>query len=161
MIMILCIVSPLRSKQHKSKLILESGIYTRISPLFTFVKTAPIDDQKVSLPPYSIITVHDAQVGIAYLKGELEILEPGEHWLNAKSNQIFLAFLPTTEQVKSLKNIDILTSDGLMVRVKGSVSFRIVDPRRAVVNIGYEGDHTNKVSLNIFSRSILISQNST
>ena len=83
-------------------MILESGIYTRISPLFEFKKSAAIDDQRVQLSPFSIITVHQSQVGIAYNRGQLSILKPGEHWLNAQENQLFLSMLPTTEQVKAL-----------------------------------------------------------
>ncbi len=33
--------------------------------------------------------------------------------------------------------LDILTSDGLLVRIKGSVSFRVRDPDRALKNIGH------------------------
>jgi hypothetical protein len=35
-----------------------------------------------------------------------------------------------------MKTLDILTSDGLMVRIKGSISFRVSDPERAIKHIG-------------------------
>lgn len=57
-------------------------------------------------------------------------------WTHPSCTQ-FLGFLPTTEQVREMSVLDILTSDGLLVRIKGSVSFRVRDPDRALKNIGH------------------------
>lgn len=50
---------------------------------------------------------------------------PGTHPLFGERNEEFVGFLETTEQVRDLATLDILTSDGLMVRIHGSISFRI------------------------------------
>jgi hypothetical protein len=118
-------------------LLLAPGIYQRKSPLFNFKRSVNVDRQYVDLEPFFIITVFDGQVGIAFKGGVLSVLNPGEHWLNAEQNEEFLGFLPTTEQVREMSVLDILTSDGLLVRIKGSVSFRIRDPDKAMKNIGH------------------------
>ncbi len=118
-------------------LLLAPGIYQRKSPLFKFKRSVNVDRQYEDLEPFYIITVFDGQVGVAFKGGVLAILEPGEHWLNAEQNEEFLGFLPTTEQVREMSTLDILTSDGLLVRIKGSVSFRIRNPDKAMKNIGH------------------------
>lgn len=52
----------------------------------------------------------------------------------------------TCNLVRDMKQLDILTSDGLMVRIKGSISFRVSDPERAIKHIGesVEGLEKNK-----------------
>jgi regulator of protease activity HflC (stomatin/prohibitin superfamily) len=113
-----------------------AGIYYFHSPLFNYVGSAKINTRNVRLGPFHIVTVDDGRVGIAYDNGVLNILPPGEHWLNAKNNQTFRAFLPTTEQVRQLRTLEVLTNDGLVVQVIGSITFHIADPHKAVLNIG-------------------------
>jgi regulator of protease activity HflC (stomatin/prohibitin superfamily) len=117
-------------------MILTEGIYQRVSPLFKFVRSKRIDQAVVDLKPFSVITVDEGRVGVCYDRGQLSVLLPGEHWLNAEKNQKFLSFLPTTQQVKGLKTLEVLTTDGLLVRIKGSITFRIQDPHTAIINIG-------------------------
>jgi regulator of protease activity HflC (stomatin/prohibitin superfamily) len=59
-----------------------------------------------------------------------------EYALHNSTTRLHSDFLSTTQQVRELRTLDVLTSDGLMVRVKGSVTFRICNPRLAIVNIG-------------------------
>jgi hypothetical protein len=117
-------------------ILLKAGIYYFVEPLFRFVKALAIDMRLAELAPYTVVTVDEGRVGIAYDRGSLAILSPGEHMLDAQKNQKFLDFLPTTQQVRELKTLDILTNDGLMVRLQGSLTFRIKDPHKAVLNIG-------------------------
>lgn len=46
-----------------------------------------VDRQFVDLEPFYIITVFDGQVGVAFKSGVLDVLQPGEHWLNAEKNE--------------------------------------------------------------------------
>ena len=75
-------------------------------------------------------------MGVAYKGGRLEILHPGPNFLYAEKNDEFLGLIPTTEQDFSLKDIDVLTSDGLAVKCEASLAFRIRNPLLAVRNIG-------------------------
>lgn len=45
---------------------LKPGVYTRLSPLFQFLKSVPVDEQVVELGPYIIVTPFDGEVGIAF-----------------------------------------------------------------------------------------------
>jgi regulator of protease activity HflC (stomatin/prohibitin superfamily) len=121
-------------------LMFTAGIYYFVSPLFKFEASSRINTNRATLGPFEIVTIDDGRVGIAYDKGILRILPPGEHWLNAQSNEKFLDFLPTTQQVRQLKTLDILTNDGLVVRVIGSITFRIADPHKAVMHIGSDDE---------------------
>ena len=70
--------------------------------MFKFHEMKPIISQEVILEPWSVITgtpltsslstanflVWDGQVGIAYNRGVLKVLNPGEHVLNAEENQV-------------------------------------------------------------------------
>lgn len=134
--------------------VFNAGIYYFVSPLFKWVKSVKIDTTVASLDSFCIVTVDEGRVGIAYDRGVLRILKPGEHWLNAQDNQKFLDFLPTTQQVRQLKTLDVLTNDGLMVRIQGSITFRVIDPHKAVLNIGSDDENRMKQVSNDITRRI-------
>jgi len=121
-------------------LLLKPGIHTINSPIFKFGRTAPNTDQVVDLNPFKIVTVRDGQVGVAYRRGVLDVLNPGEHSLNAETNDCFLDFLPVTKQVRQLKPIDILTSSGFFLRTRGSIAFHISNPKKTLVCVGNSQD---------------------
>ena len=117
-------------------LLLSPGVYTRVSPVFSFKKAVNVDQQIVRLNPFTVVTTFTSQVGVAYKRGVLAVLQPGTTILSAEHNEEFVGFLEMTEQVRDLKMIEILTSDGLAVGVHGSISFRISSPVLAITNIG-------------------------
>ncbi len=55
-------------------LLLQPGIYTRVSPTFQFKKACPVDEQVVELNPFLVITVFTSQVGVAYKRGAKKML---------------------------------------------------------------------------------------
>jgi regulator of protease activity HflC (stomatin/prohibitin superfamily) len=126
--------------EGNTPLLLEAGIYEWVSPLFEFVKAVSVDQDVVDLQPYTIVTVDDGRVGVCYRRGILSVLKPGEHWLSSEVNERFVGFLPMTQQVRELKPLDVLTNDGLMVRIKGSITFSICDPEVAVIHIGSDSE---------------------
>ncbi len=89
--------------------LLAPGIYTRVSPVFKFLRALPVDEQVVDLSPFLVITVFTSQIGIAYKRGMLHVLPPGTHILYSEKNEEFVGFIEMTEQVRDLKKIEILT----------------------------------------------------
>lgn len=133
-----------------------AGIYHFVSPLFKYERSVKIDVTVAKLDSFCVVTVDEGRVGIAYDRGVLRILDPGEHWMNAQENQKFLDFLPTTQQVRELKTLEVLTNDGLVVKVLGSITFRIISPHKAVLNIGSSSaeakdKHAGAITQSIFS----------
>jgi regulator of protease activity HflC (stomatin/prohibitin superfamily) len=117
-------------------LLLLPGVHTINSSIFRYDSSAPNDKQVVNLAPYTVVTVRDGEVGVGYRRGVLSVLEPGEHWLNSQVNEVFVDFLPTTKQVMLLKPLDVLTSDGLILRVRGSICFHISNPIKTLKTVG-------------------------
>ncbi len=90
--------------------LLSPGIYTRVSPVFKFLRALPVDEQVVDLDPFfHVITVFTSQIGISYKRGMLHVLPPGTHILYSEKNEEFVGFIEMTEQVRDLKMIEILT----------------------------------------------------
>ena len=132
------------AQDGEKPLLLSPGVYTRVSPVFSFKKAVNVDQQIVRLSPFTVVTTFTSQVGVAYKRGVLAVLMPGTTILSAEHNEEFIGFLEMTEQVRDLKMIEILTSDGLAVRIHGSISFRISNPVLAITNIGDSSEQNKR-----------------
>ena len=83
---------------------------------------------------FSKVTVYEFERGLKYSRGRfVGVVEPGQHWIYRPRTQIRkLDIRPT---FVSVPGQDVLTSDGVSLRVSLAAEYEIVDPALAVNSV--------------------------
>jgi regulator of protease activity HflC (stomatin/prohibitin superfamily) len=80
------------------------------------------------------VTVYEFERGLKYSRGRfVGGVEPGQHWIYAPKTQI--RKLDVRPTFVSVPGQDVLTADGVTLRVSLAVEYEIVDPERAVNSV--------------------------
>lgn len=90
-----------------------------------------MDLDEVDLGPKKIVTIKNGYVGVAYVKGVLQILREGRHELNLPDER-FSRVLSLQQEVVELPELDIKTTDNIQVKCHAVLNYRIRDPTKAV-----------------------------
>eukprot|EP01111_Echinosteliopsis_oligospora_P010958 TRINITY_DN3499_c0_g1_i1.p1 TRINITY_DN3499_c0_g1~~TRINITY_DN3499_c0_g1_i1.p1 ORF type:complete len:707 (-),score=228.05 TRINITY_DN3499_c0_g1_i1:9-2129(-) len=119
-------------------------MYEVDSPSFNFVNTVSAAQKEIVLGSKKRIVVYDGEVGISYINGKLEILQPKTHVFDA-AERIFSGFLSTRQQSLFLiedgsrdQFLRCDTKDFVEVGLKAAVFYRISDPEKCLLSVGNE-----------------------
>jgi regulator of protease activity HflC (stomatin/prohibitin superfamily) len=157
------------------------GIYEVDSLNFVFEKSIPAIEKKIVLGSKMRIIVCEGEVGISYVNGKLEILQPNTHIFDT-TRRIFVCFLSTKQQVIQLSETEdfevdnkgrpkqkeyILkcdTKDFVAVGIKATVFYKISNPALALVTVGDQAaitkliEETSTATLQGIMRSSALNQ---
>eukprot|EP01113_Clastostelium_recurvatum_P040721 TRINITY_DN635_c0_g1_i1.p1 TRINITY_DN635_c0_g1~~TRINITY_DN635_c0_g1_i1.p1 ORF type:complete len:706 (+),score=230.23 TRINITY_DN635_c0_g1_i1:77-2194(+) len=129
---------------NKPVFIEKPDFYEVDSPNFTFVKCVNSYEKMIILGSMKRIIVYDGEVGVSYVNGKLDILQPNTHIFDAVE-RVFRGFLSTKQQAIGLiedGNKDGLlhcdTKDFVEVGIKAAVFYKIGDPATALLTVGEE-----------------------
>ena len=128
--------------------ILAPGLYQWNSPTVRFISSEDTKREKVSLGPYTLITVPDGHVCTSFNNGDLVVLgwngAGGSEGVRTSSRTFFLNdpkwivgnYLPTQTQTDKLEANDLLTKDNVEILMVAMSQWRIMDPWLAVQRCG-------------------------
>jgi regulator of protease activity HflC (stomatin/prohibitin superfamily) len=129
---------------NKPILIDEPGIYEKDDPTFIFDKCVAATTKKISLGSRTRVIVYDGEVGVSYVKGKLDILDPNTYMFDT-NDRIFSGFISTKQQAIVLLEdgskdpfLRCDTKDFVEVGIKAAVFFRISDPKLTLLTVGDE-----------------------
>jgi len=129
-------------EDNKPVFVDKPDIYEVDSPNFTFVKCVPASEKQIQLGSRKRIVVYDGEVGISYVNGKLDILQPKEHVFDA-AERVFVNFLSTRQQSIPLGDgsssghyLRCDTKDFVEIGIQAAVFYRISDPEKAVLTVG-------------------------
>lgn len=144
-------------EDNKPVFIETPGIFEVDSPTFAFIKCEPASEKQVMLGSRKRIVVYDGEVGISYVNGKLDILQPKAHIFDA-AERVFVNFLSTRQQLTPLTDAAPIqraeggkkqvetgnnsgylrcdTKDFVEIGIKAAVFYRIGDPEKALLTIG-------------------------
>lgn len=124
----------------------EPGIYNFDSPSFTFVRSACVTEKLIELGTKKIVTVFSGEAGLSYNRGELCILQPGQHVIDDAAH-VVQGFLSTQQKSvrlapagpdKNREEPDLLiceTKDFVKVGIRADVFYSIKDPEKAMQQV--------------------------
>lgn len=93
------------------------------------------------------IIVCDGEIGVSYVTGKLDILQPDTYVFDDTNDRIFAGFMSTRQQTLPLVDPDAKDGDPWLrcdtkelveVGIKAAVFFRVSDPRLTLTTIGDE-----------------------
>jgi len=149
-------------EDNKPVFIETPGIFEVDSPTFAFIKCEPASEKQIQLGSRKRIVVYDGEVGISYVNGKLDILQPKAHIFDA-AERVFVNFLSTRQQLTPLTDAAPIpradnkskekakeekesgihngylrcdTKDFVEIGIKAAVFYRIGDPEKALLTIG-------------------------
>jgi len=129
---------------NKPVFIEKPDFYEVDSPNFTFVNCVNAFEKQIILGSCKRIIVYDGEVGISYVNGKLDILQPNTHVFDAVE-RIFKGFLSTKQQAIPLIEpgskdafLRCDTKDFVEVGLKAAVFYRIGDPAKSLITVGDE-----------------------
>jgi len=148
-------------EDNKPVFIETPGIFEVDSPTFAFMKCEPASEKQIMLGSRKRIVVYDGEVGISYVNGKLDILQPKAHIFDA-AERVFVNFLSTRQQLTPLTDAAPIpraeaknkqkegeresagnngylrcdTKDFVEIGIKAAVFYRIGDPEKALLTIG-------------------------
>jgi len=136
---------------NKPVFIEKPDFYEVDSPNFTFVKCVNSFEKEIILGSCKRVIVYDGEVGISYVSGKLDILQPNTHVFDAV-DRIFKGFLSTKQQAVPLVDASAKddwlrcdTKDFVEIGIKAAVFYRISDPALALISVGDEKAITNLI----------------
>jgi len=113
--------------------LLSQGRHIIKSNTFTFHGFVTLRDRTTILDQIQVIRVEMGWIGYCYRAGNLEIMEPGLHLIAPPDR--FGDFLSTQLAILDLPEGVHDTSDYVPLAIKAAVFYRIVDARKALLNI--------------------------
>lgn len=129
-------------EDNKPVFIETAGVFEVDSPTFAFVRCELASEKQVQLGSRKRIVVYDGEVGISYVNGKLDILQPKAHTFDA-AERVFVNFLSTRQQLTPLTDAGVGTGflrcdtkDFVEIGIKAAVFYRIGDPERALLTVG-------------------------
>lgn len=114
--------------------ILSAGLHLIKAPYQQFNQIVDVTAKDYMIGTNRNVTVYSGEVGIAYKDGKLAILEPGRYQLD-QTKEIFSGFMSTQQQDHHYEMM-VSTKDLVDIKLKGSVFFRVTDPKKIVEKFG-------------------------
>jgi len=127
---------------NKPVFIEKPDFYQVDSPSFTFVNCVNSSEKMIILGSSKRIVVYDGEVGVSYVNGRLDILQPNTHVFDSVE-RIFAGFLSTKQQSIHLLEpgskdlfLHCDTKEFVEIGVKAAVFYRICDPAKSLLTVG-------------------------
>ncbi|KAF0975223.1 hypothetical protein FDP41_005976 [Naegleria fowleri] len=131
--------------QSKPLFIQDPGVYEVDSIDFVFEQCVPISSKLVALGSSMRIVVYDGEIGITYLKGKLDVLQPNTYIFHDSVLRTFEGYLstklntiPLIEDGSKENFLRCDTKDLVELGIKASCSYRIGDPKLTLTTVGKE-----------------------
>jgi regulator of protease activity HflC (stomatin/prohibitin superfamily) len=85
----------------------------------------------IKIPKFKRVIVYEYQRGLKYKKGRfVATLDPGLHWISAATSSIFVVDI--RPEFITIQGQDVLTSDGVSIKISLAAEFQVIDPNLAV-----------------------------
>ncbi len=95
------------------------------------VRPRSLSEKVIELGPYKIITVESGFIAKTVDKGNLTILNEGQHLLTEAAH-VFDGFVPVKQETKRLEEVTAYTDDNVGISLHADVQYQIVDPDTAI-----------------------------
>lgn len=116
---------------------LEPGIEAVDDANFDFVCTAKRNKDVIQFGNIAYVTTREGFCRPVYINGNLKVLSAGYMKFTEPNITVQEAF-PTSEIIKLLSRIEVMTRDRTPMLVHGQVTYLIRNPQELVLNLGYE-----------------------
>mmetsp|Transcript_1275 Transcript_1275/g.4303 ORF Transcript_1275/g.4303 Transcript_1275/m.4303 type:complete len:562 (-) Transcript_1275:90-1775(-) len=111
--------------------LLPPGIHVWTSETLDFLKSFPLNDHRIELGPYTLLTVDEGYAAVTQNNGKQVICAGGQtHFLNHK-NWRFEKFMTLKIQTDELQQIVATSADNINMSVTSTVNWRITHPEVA------------------------------
>lgn len=107
--------------------LLPPGIHVWTSESRKFVRAVPLNDHKIELGPYTLVTVDEGYAAITQNNGKQCVLPGGHTHLLTHKNWKFEKFITLKIQTDDLERIQATSADNINMTVNSTVNWRIVD----------------------------------
>lgn len=111
--------------------LLPPGIHVWTSETLKYHSAVSLDNFKVCLGPYTLLTVNEGYAAVTQNNGKQQILPGGETHLLDHKNWRFEKLLSLKIQTDDLEQIKATSADNITMKVTSTVTWRIVDPMLA------------------------------
>jgi regulator of protease activity HflC (stomatin/prohibitin superfamily) len=89
----------------------------------------------IKIPKFKRVLVYEYQRGLKYKKGRyVATLDPGLHWISAATSSIFAVDI--RPEFITIPGQDVLTNDGVSIKISLAAEFQVTDPNLAVNKTG-------------------------
>lgn len=119
------------AKDNGQPVLLPPGIHVWTSESLDYEDSYPLDQDKVFLGPYTLVTVDEGYAAITSDNGQQKILSGGNTHLLTHKNWTFEKLLPLKIHSKNLESITCTSADNINLKVDSNVTWRIADPHLA------------------------------
>merc|ERR1712151_75928 len=107
--------------------LLPPGIHVWTSETLKYHSSVSLDQHKITLGPYTLITVDEGYAAVTQNNGKQQILPGGHTHLLDHKNWRFEKFLTLKIQTDDLEKIKATSADNITMMVTSTVTWRIVD----------------------------------
>merc|ERR1719198_1746999 len=107
--------------------LLPPGIHVWTSESRKFIRSVPLNDHKIELGPYTLVTVDEGYAAITQNNGKQCVLPGGHTHLLTHKNWKFEKFITLKIQTDDLEKIQATSADNINMMVNSTVNWRIVD----------------------------------
>jgi len=107
------------------------GIHVWSSDTLKYNNAVPLDQTKINLGPYTLLTVDEGYAAVTQNNGKQHILPGGFTHLLDHKNWRFEKFLTLKIQTDDLEKINATSADNITMQVTSTVTWRILDPMLA------------------------------
>jgi len=104
------------------------GMHVWSSDTLKYDTAIPLDQTKINLGPYTLLTVDEGYAAVTQNNGKQHILAGGSAHLLDHKNWRFQKFLTLKIQTDDLEEINATSADNITMKVTSTVTWRIVDP---------------------------------
>lgn len=107
--------------------LLPPGIHVWTSESLKFLRSVALNDHKIELGPYTLVTVDEGYAAITQNNGKQCVLPGGHTHLLTHKNWKFEKFITLKIQTDDLEKIQATSADNINMMVNSTVNWRIVD----------------------------------
>eukprot|EP00325_Prymnesiales_sp_UTEX-LB-985_P003114 CAMPEP_0174695802 /NCGR_PEP_ID=MMETSP1094-20130205/2086_1 /TAXON_ID=156173 /ORGANISM="Chrysochromulina brevifilum, Strain UTEX LB 985" /LENGTH=558 /DNA_ID=CAMNT_0015892383 /DNA_START=87 /DNA_END=1763 /DNA_ORIENTATION=+ len=107
--------------------LLPPGIHVWTSESRKFIRQVALNDHKIELGPYTLVTVDEGYAAITQNNGKQCVLPGGHTHLLAHKNWKFEKFITLKIQTDDLAAIEATSADNINMKVNSTVNWRITD----------------------------------
>ena len=107
--------------------LLPPGIHVWTSESLYFERSVALDDHKIPLGPYTLVTVDEGYAAVTQDNGKQMVLDGGHTHLLTHKNWKFEKYITLKIQTDDLQKIEATSADNINMSVDSTVNWRIVD----------------------------------
>jgi len=111
--------------------LLPPGIHVWTSESRKFIRSVALNDHKIDLGPYTLVTVDEGYAAITQNNGKQCVLPGGHTHLLVHKNWKFEKFITLKIQTDDLAAIEATSADNINMKVNSTVNWRITDVETA------------------------------